>query len=123
MKWNFSNDRAIYSQIIDQLSLAIVSGALAPGERLLSVRELAAEAGVNPNTMQKALSEMEQTGLVHSSRTAGRFVTESRDDIMKAKAEIARERTEDFIHHMNALGFSEKEVFEIIKEIGSEYFE
>ena len=75
MDWTFRNDLPIYSQLVDRIKLAIVSGALPPGERLASVRDLATEAGVNPNTMQRALQELERQGLVFSQRTAGRFVT------------------------------------------------
>ena len=80
MKWQFSNDAPIYSQLIHQIQVGIVSGAFPPGQRLPSVRDLATEAGVNPNTMQRALAELERDGLVYSQRTAGRFVTE--DQIM-----------------------------------------
>ena len=76
MNWQFSNDAPIYAQLIGQIRAGIVSGAFSPGERLPSVRDLAAEAGVNPNTMQRALTELEREGIVHSQRTAGRFVTE-----------------------------------------------
>ena len=82
MHWSFSPDIPIYIQIIEQLEQMIVSGMLSPGDRLLSVREFAAEAGVNPNTMQKALTELEKKGVVSSQRTLGRFVT---DDPMKLR--------------------------------------
>ena len=70
MDWNFRNDQPIYSQLTQRLTEAIVSGIYAPGEKLPSVRELAVEAGVNPNTVQRALSELERDGLVFSQRTA-----------------------------------------------------
>ena len=76
MKWQFSNDAPIYTQLIEQIQVGIVAGAFPPGERLPSVRDLATEAGVTPNTMQRALAELERDGLVFSHRTAGRFVTE-----------------------------------------------
>ena len=71
MKWLFSNDAPIYTQLIEQIKVGIVAGAFPPGERLPSVRDLATEAGVNPNTMQRALAELERDGLVFSQRTAG----------------------------------------------------
>ena len=77
MKWQFSNSAPIYAQLIEQIKMAIVSGEFPAGERLPSVRELAAETGVNPNTMQRAMTELERDGLVYSQRTAGRFVTEN----------------------------------------------
>ena len=95
MDWTFRNDLPIYSQLVDKIKLAIVSGALPPGERLASVRDLATEAGVNPNTMQRALQELEREGLVFSQRTAGRFVTEDItviDEIKKALAKGQIER-------------------------------
>ena len=76
MKWQFSADAPIYAQLVTQIQVGIVSGAFPPGDRLPSVRDLATEAGVNPNTMQRALTELERDGLVYSQRTAGRFVTE-----------------------------------------------
>ena len=78
MNWQFSNDAPIYAQLIRQIRAGIVSGAFSPGERLPSVRDLAMEAGVNPNTMQRALTELERDGLVYSQRTSGRYVTEDR---------------------------------------------
>ena len=76
MSWNLDSERPIYTQIIERITLDIISGIYAPGARLPSVRDLAQNAGVNPNTMQKALSELERTGLLFSQRTSGRFVTE-----------------------------------------------
>ena len=85
MAWQFRNDIPIYTQLIAQIQQQIVSGALLPGERLPSVRDLAAEAGVNPNTMQRAMMEMEREELVHSQRTAGRFVTEDAQRIRQLR--------------------------------------
>jgi DNA-binding transcriptional regulator YhcF (GntR family) len=76
MNWQFDNDMPIYSQLVGQIKQRIVAGVFPPGERLPSVRDLATDAGVNPNTMQRALQELERNGLVFSQRTAGRFVTE-----------------------------------------------
>ena len=76
MEWDIRNDQPIYTQLIQQVTLAILSGTFPCGGRLPPVREMAAEAGVNPNTMQRALAELERTGLVYTQRTAGRFVTE-----------------------------------------------
>lgn len=73
MQWQFSNEMPIYSQLVEQIKIGIVSGMFPPGERLPSVRDLATEAGVNPNTMQRAMTELERDGLVYSQRTAGRF--------------------------------------------------
>ena len=75
MTWKLDSDRPIYAQLLELIQMRIISGHYPAGSRLPSVRELAAEAGVNPNTMQKAFSELERNGLIWTQRTAGRFVT------------------------------------------------
>ena len=114
MKWEFENDRTIYSQIIDRLRMFIVSGVLSPGEKLKSVREFASEAGVNPNTMQKALTELEKQGLVYTNRTSGRFVTEDEEIISNTRNEFAQARIDEFFSDMGKLGFSESDIKSII---------
>lgn len=91
MPWNLDSDRPIFIQIIDKIQMDIISGLYQPGDKLPSVRELAQEASVNPNTMQKALSELERTGLVYSQRTSGRFITEDTDMICLLKEQQAQE--------------------------------
>ena len=78
MAWTLDSDRPIFLQIVERIQTDIVSGRYQPGDKLPSVRDLAAEASVNPNTMQKAFAELERTGLVYSRRTSGRFITEDR---------------------------------------------
>ena len=75
MSWNLDSQRPIYVQIVERVQLDIITGRYAPGSRLPSVRELAAQAAVNPNTMQKARSELESGGLIYAPRTSGRFGT------------------------------------------------
>ena len=77
MNWELKSDRPIYTQLLEELKRRIVSGYYQPGDRLLPVRELAQEAKVNPNTMQKALSELERENLVFAVRTTGRYITEA----------------------------------------------
>ena len=96
MPWNLTSDRPIFLQIIEIMQLSIVSGKYAPGDKLPSVRELATEAAVNPNTMQKALQELERSGLVYSKRTSGRFITEDLNMIEEIKSTLAREKIETF---------------------------
>ena len=115
MDWNFRNDQPIYSQLTQRLTEAIVSGIYAPGEKLLSVRELALEAGVNPNTVQRALTELERDGLVFSQRTAGRFVTENENMIVNAKLRIADERVSEFLRSMKTLGCGRQEIISLIE--------
>ena len=115
MDWNFRNDQPIYSQLTQRLTEAIVSGIYAPGEKLPSVRELAVEAGVNPNTVQRALTELEREGLVFSQRTAGRFVTENENMIVNAKLRIADERVSEFLRSMKTLGCGRQEIISLIE--------
>ena len=116
MKWQFSNDAPIYSQLIAQIKVGIVSGAFPPGERLPSVRDLATEAGVNPNTMQRALTELERDGLVYSQRTAGRFVTEDRNMINAAKRGLAEHHIQVFLAAMRQLGYQQEEMIALLRQ-------
>ncbi len=116
MAWNLDSDRPIFLQIIEKIQLDIISGVYQPGDKLPSVRELAQEASVNPNTMQKALSELERTGLVYSQRTSGRFITEDTDMIMQLKSELAREIIEEFLEHMRKLGYQTEETIKLMTE-------
>ena len=115
MDWSFRNDQPIYSQLIQRLTEAIVSGVYAPGEKLPSVRELALEAGVTPNTVQRSLTELEREGLVFSQRTAGRFVTENENMIVNAKLRIADERVSEFLRSMKTLGCGRQEIISLIE--------
>ena len=116
MNWNFRSDLPIYSQLVEQIKLGIVSGAFLPGERLASVRDMAAEAGVNPNTMQRALQELERDGMVYSQRTAGRFVTENMSVIEHAKRKLADEQVRSFLDAMGRLGYRREEILSLLKE-------
>ncbi len=121
MQWQFSNDAPIYTQLIQQVKVGIVTGAFPPGERLPSVRDLATEAGVNPNTMQRALAELERDGLVYSQRTAGRFVTEDNTMINQAKRSLAERHVKTFLEAMLRLGFQRDEIITLItQELGEE---
>ena len=121
MQWQFSNDAPIYTQLIHQVEVGIVTGAFPPGERLPSVRDMATEAGVNPNTMQRALAELERDGLVYSQRTAGRFVTEDNTMINTAKRSLAERHVKTFLEAMLRLGFHRDEIIDLIQqELGEE---
>ena len=115
MDWSFTADRPIYVQLKERVKRLIVSGEYPPGWKLPAVRDMAAEASVNPNTLQKALSELEREGLVHAQRTSGRFVTEDGKMIKKAKRELAREQIEAFFKGMAALGYTRSEAIELIE--------
>lgn len=114
MVWSIRNDLPIYSQLVEQVKLAIVSGVFSPGERLVSVRDMATEAGVNPNTMQRALQELEREEMVFSQRTSGRFVTEDRTVIENVKKNIAGEQVKSFLESMKKLGYSKDEIISLL---------
>ncbi|MBQ4370277.1 MAG: GntR family transcriptional regulator [Oscillospiraceae bacterium] len=116
MDWNFRSDQPIYAQLVEQITLAILSGVFAPGSRLPAVRELAAQAGVNPNTMQRAMAELEQSGLIYSQRTSGRFVAEDGFVIDEARYRLARQRTKDYCAGMAALGYDTEQILKFINE-------
>ena len=116
MEWKFRSDLPIYSQLVEQIKLGIVSGKLLPGERLMSVRDMATEAGVNPNTMQRALQELERDGMFYSQRTAGRFVTENMQVIERAKKKFAEEQIRSFLEAMKKLGYQWEEILALLKE-------
>lgn len=116
MSWNLTSDRPIFMQIIEIIQLSIVSGKYSPGDKLPSVRDLAAEAAVNPNTMQKALAELERSGLVYSQRTSGRFITEDFNMIQELKSNLAKEKIEEFLENMEKLGFDTEEVITLMKQ-------
>jgi len=115
MEWQLDANAPIYSQLIESLELAIVAGQFSPGERLPSVRDMALEAGVNPNTMQRALQELERNGLVFSQRTAGRFVTEERRLIDEAKKALAGKNIRSFLDSMSRLGYGKEEIIALIR--------
>lgn len=115
LKWSFNNDQPIYSQLIEQITRSIVSGDYKAGEKLASVRDLAQDAGVNPNTMQKALSELERTGLVYSQRTSGRFVTEDHAMLSNTRISQASDQIRLFLSKMQELGFDKEETIKMLK--------
>ena len=116
MAWTLQSDRPIYAQLVERLKTEIVSGVYPPGGRLPSVRELAATASVNPNTMQKALSELERSGLVYAQRTSGRFITEDEQMLKEMKKEQASRHIAEFFEKMRSLGFRDEETLSLIEE-------
>lgn len=120
MPWQFRDDAPIYIQLIVQIEELLVSGTLSPGQRLPSVRDLAAEAGVNPNTMQRALTELERRGLLYSQRTTGRFVTEDGDMIKSLQERLALTEIQAFLERMEKLGFDRAAVAALIEKTQGE---
>ena len=115
MQWIFENDRPIYVQLKEKIKLMIISGAYPPGSKLPPVRDLAEEASVNPNTLQKALMDLEKEGLVYSQRTSGRFVSEDEEMIKVAKKDLALEQIEIFFKKMSGMGYDKKEILTLIE--------
>src|SRR5699024_5269676 len=110
MGWEFENDRPIYLQIASFIERDILKGKYKAGDKLPSVREFASVADVNPNTMQKAFSELEKNNIVFSSRTSGRFVTDDEEIIQRRRVLLAEEYVDDFLIKMKEIGFDEKEI-------------
>jgi len=113
--WVFSPDRPIYLQLQERIKLSIVSGRHPPGGKLPAVRDLAEEAAVNPNTVQRALMELEREGLVYAHRTSGRLVTEDTAVIKKTKNDMAIGIVEAFLEKMAAIGYGLEETATLIK--------
>lgn len=117
MSWNLNPEYPIYTQIMEHITSDIISGTYDPGSKLPSVRELAQTAGVNPNTMQKALSELERTGLLYSQRTSGRFITEDLSMIEQVKTQIASQQIKEFLKKMQHLGYTKQTIIQLIDKI------
>ena len=112
---NFNNDRPIYLQLLEQLQILIISGNINIGERIPSVRDLALEYKINPNTVQKALQELETIGLIYTERTNGKFVTNDKKIIDKYKKEFANQQVNNYFKSMSKLGFSKEEAINYLK--------
>jgi DNA-binding transcriptional regulator YhcF (GntR family) len=117
MQWNLNSERPVYLQLIEQMQAGIISGYFKPGDKLPSVRDLAADATVNPNTMQKAFTELERTGLVYTNRTSGRYITSDEKLIKELKEQSAKNEIKDFLNKMKQLGLDTEEIIELISNI------
>lgn len=116
MAWQFTTQQPIYQQLVDEISMRIFNGTYPLGERLPSVRELAVVAAVNPNTMQRALSELESRSLVSTQRTSGRTVTTDEAVIRAARDRKARQLCGTFLSQMYALGMDRQQTFALLTE-------
>lgn len=116
MKPEFNNSKPIYIQIMDEIKMLIVSGRLNSGDKVKPVRELAEEFGVNPNTMQRALSELEREGLLYAERTSGRFITTDGGRIMTVKETLAQCEIKRFMESMEKLGFTADDIIRLLNE-------
>ena len=118
MDYIFDNDRPIYIQLVEKLKIEIISGKLKSGERIPSVRELALITKVNPNTMQKALSELENEHLIYTERTNGKFVTKNIELIEKVKRKMAEEKVSNYLQDMKNIGINYKDAIKYLQELG-----
>ncbi|MBE6148482.1 MAG: GntR family transcriptional regulator [Firmicutes bacterium] len=118
MKFDFDNNIPIYIQLVEQLKIYIISGKIKSGERLPSVREFALKTKVNPNTMQKALGELECLKLIHTERTNGKFVTDDQKLIDRYKKQYANDLSNKYFSSMESIGFNKCETINYLKEIG-----
>ena len=115
MDWQFDSNMPINTQLVYKIELAIVSGEFVRGQRLSAVRDMAAEAGVNPNTMQRAFQELERQGLVYTQRSSGRYVTEDMTVIENTKQALARENIKSFMDSMRRIGYSREEIIRLLE--------
>ena len=120
MEWKLDDSRPIWPQLKEQLIRAIVAGRFQMGGSFPTVRELAEDAGVNRNTMQRALSELEHDGFVITNRTAGRTVTTDEGLVARMKEQIAMQNIEKFIREMEAIGYDADDIVKMIQERGVE---
>ncbi|MCI8608184.1 MAG: GntR family transcriptional regulator [Firmicutes bacterium] len=119
MEWKLDDSRSIWPQLKEQLMRAIVSGSYHQGGAFPTVRQLAQDAGVNRNTMQRAMSELEAEGLLITNRTAGRTVTTDQALIERVKESLAEQNIETYLAEMKALGYSEEEAIKVMNEKGA----
>ena len=114
MAWILNDDKPIYLQLVERLSKQIVAGSYRPGDKIPSVRDLAAQAGVNPNTMQRALTELERSGLINTNRTSGRSVSEDAQQIQSVREGLAKELVSQFLKEMSELGYAKAEAIDLL---------
>lgn len=112
----YNSHQPIYLQLVEQITRDIIAGRLPPGNKIPSVRDLAVDMEVNPNTMQRALGELERMALVFSQRTSGRFVTEDQGLISRLREELAHQEIQGLLAHLEALGFEKAEVLPLIEK-------
>lgn len=118
MNFTFDNDRPIYTQLAHQIKILIVSGSIKPGEKLSSVREFSLKYKVNPNTMQKALTFLEEEKLIFTERTNGKYVTNDVKLIEKIKKELANEKVQTYLTEMKNLGLSKEDAISYLQKEG-----
>ena len=123
MSEQFDASRPIYAQLVERLKARILAGTYPPGGHLDSVRDLAAAAGVNPNTMQRALAQLESEGLVRTERTSGRYVTEDTNLIEQRRAAAAHDIAADFLEKMRSIGYTPEKAAALLEHWDTEEVE
>ena len=116
LSFNFSSDRSIYLQLAEKLELLIVNGSFGKGKKLPSIRELSLYEKVNPNTLQKALSLLEEEGLIRTDRTTGKFVTSDLEKIEQKRKTLAKKTIDSFLLEMEQIGFKRSEALNLINK-------
>ena len=117
MEWKIDNNKPVYIQLVEQLKVKIISGEIELDSKLDSVRSLAADAMVNPNTMQKALAELEREGFVNSKRTSGRFVTDNKELIENERKNLVKDNVKKTLDTLINLGYTNDEILSLVEEI------
>ena len=117
MAWNFTSDKPIFKQVLDRILLSVLNGEYPPGSKLPTVRDVAVAAEVNPNTVQRAMTAAEETGLIRTRRGDGHYVTEDEEKIREARFTLAKEEANGFLSSMRALGLSDGEIVSLIESI------
>lgn len=120
MEYIFDNERPIYIQLVEMIRIDIISGKFEKGQRLPSVRELALMMKVNPNTMQKALVELEDEKLIYTERTNGKYVTEDEKLIEKVKKKLAQEKVNNYLNSMKNIGINYELAIQYLQELGGQ---
>ncbi|MDD4112984.1 MAG: GntR family transcriptional regulator [Herbinix sp.] len=117
MQWELNTDKPVYLQLVEQIQAEIISGNYKPGDKLPSVRDLATEATVNPNTMQRAMAELERDGLVYTNRTTGRFITSDEELIKQLKEKYITTIIQEFLDRMMQLGLELNEIIAYVNKV------
>lgn len=117
MAWSFSADRPVYIQIADRIQKSVLSGEYQAGEQIPTVRQLALEAAVNPNTVQHAFTELENAGIIIAKGTLGRFVTEDEQVLQAVREKLARQLAKTFVEEMGQLSIGLEQALELIREV------
>lgn len=116
MAWSFCDDKPIFQQIVDTITVRILRGQYKAGDKLPTVRDFAVEAGVNPNTMQRALNIIEETGIIYTRRGDGRYVSENTAVLEEIREQYVKETVNEFLANLLELGLDEDSILNAITQ-------